>query len=239
MFAATLAQCIVERPSCSLLNPRQKQMIGLGAWDGMMFATTLVKNIVDSTNLYGVRSSKRTAVIHNSIKDYIQSRNPRVSCVVEHRLSTRLGTFDVDVAIFEKNTPRLVACLLFKGLTSSIAKNNKNYEHNKIGEAVKAKSGMGDAKLVYLDVVPIRCPTYGAGEVIRGWESHEPSKVRTRVELLKEVANADRVRPLIDDVYTVSVNYNYQPDCKIELAEVVDESDLARFYAFIDGLVPS
>jgi hypothetical protein len=156
--------------------------------------------------------------------------------VVEHNLSTKLGGFDVDVAVFTRDTKALVACLLFKGLTSSISKNDKNYEHNKVGEAVKAKSGMGSAKLVYLDVVPVRCPTYTGDKVIKGWETHAPADVRARSKLVAEVANEGRVAPIIDDIYTVSVDYEYHPDQSIAVKDVVDATDLDRFEALIEGL---
>ena len=97
------------------------------------FSTLLAKTVVDATNTYGVRSSKRTDAIHMFIKLYIESRNPNVTCVVEYSLKTGLGIFKVDVAVFHKTTHELLACLLFKGLTSSISKNDKNYAHHKLG----------------------------------------------------------------------------------------------------------
>lgn len=198
------------------------------------FSHTLATHIVESTNRFSVRSSKRTDVVHTYIKEYIQSRNPLISCKVEYKLQTKLGNFDVDIAMFKEE--KLVACLLFKGLTSSISKNSKNYEHNKIGEAIKAKSGMGDAKLVYLDVIPVRCPTYGAADDIKCWETHTPDKIRSRSAQVASVVNEGRVRPVIDDIYTVSVEYAYHPKRVIELTGIVDESDIPRFDSFIAGL---
>lgn len=201
-----------------------------------MFATQLLDCVVDATNAFGVRSSKRTDRIHQCIQQYIEARNPRVTCIVEHKLTTKLGSFDVDIAVKNRETGALVACLLFKGLTSSIAKNEKNYEHNKIGEAVKAKSGMGAAKLVYLDVVPVRCPTYKTDGTVMRWETHEPETVRARASLLMEVANEGRAVPMIDDIYTVSVDYEFPTPKTIEMKRVVDATDLTRFDALIDGL---
>lgn len=205
----------------------------------MDFVRALAGCIVETTNLFGIRSSKRTDAIHSMLKTYIETRNPRVSCTVEYKLATLLGGFDVDIAVFEKDTPHLLACLLFKGLTSSIAKNSKNYEHNKIGEAVKAKSGMGSARLLFLDVVPIRCPTYGTDDAIKCWETHTPESIRARSELLKRVINEGRERPIIDDIYTICVDYAYQPNRKIELTSVIDDADMARMNAFIDSLAPA
>jgi len=206
---------------------------------GSSFATLLATTVVDATNKHGVRSSKRTDDIHACIKMYIESQNSRVTCIVEHNLVTKLGGFDVDVAVFDKETNKLVACLLFKGLTSSIKKNEKNYEHNKIGEAVKAKSGMGDAKLVYLDVVPVRCPTYGSGEDIKCWESHTPDAVRLRSNTVLEVVNSISSVPIIDDIYTVSVDYGYGDGKIISFTRIVDDSDMERFDALIHSLAPA
>lgn len=204
----------------------------------MNFARSLSECVVSATNQFGVRSSKRTDVIHGCIRTHVEAQNPRVYCKVEYKLQTQLGGFDVDIAVFERETEKLLACVLFKGLTSSIAKNDKNYEHNKIGEAVKAKSGMTDAKLVYIDVVPVRCPTFGSGDVIKAWETHEPEKTRARSQLLMSTVNAGRVAPIIDDIYTVSVNYSYESSRQIQLVDVVDYTDLVRFDVFIDGLAP-
>jgi hypothetical protein len=202
------------------------------------FSRTLAQCVVDSTNAHGVRSSRRTDLIHQCIRQYIETRNPHVRCEVEYKLATRLGGFDVDIAAFSRDSGKLVACVLFKGLTSSIAKNSKNYEHNKIGEAVKAKSGMGDAKLVYIDVVPVRCPTYCGDRSIKAWETHAPADVRARAAVVTEVANAGRIAPIIDDVYTMSVDYGYAADCSISLTSIVDASDIDRFDTFIGGLEP-
>ncbi len=201
-----------------------------------MFAHTLVQCVAEATNVHGPRSSKRTDRIHHCIRQYIESRNPRVECKVEYKLSTEMDVFKVDVAIFARNTNALVACLLFKGLTSSISKNDKNYEHNKIGEAVKAKSGMGSAKLVYLDVVPVRCPTYRADKSVLRWETHAPADVRARSLTVAKVANKLAIAPIIDDIYTVSVDYEYHPDQSIAVKEMVDATDLDRFEALIEGL---
>lgn len=203
------------------------------------FVESLVLQLVVSTNEHGIRSSKRTDSVHNMILSYIELKNSNVTGVVEYGLPTELGNFDVDIAIFDKTTRSLVACLLFKGLTSSIAKNSKNYEHNKIGEAVKAKSGMDSrAKLVYLDIVPIRCPTYKGDGTIKGWENHLPEKVREQSVRLQRVVNIGRTTPIIDDIYTVSVDYDYLPDRRIALRSVVNASDIARFDNLILGLAP-
>jgi hypothetical protein len=203
------------------------------------FVERLVTQLVESTNEYGVRSSKRTDNVHAVILAYVESKNPGVFGVVEYRLPTKLGNFDVDIALFDKVTRKLVVCVLFKGLTSSISKNSKNYEHNKIGEAVKAKSGMGvGTKLVYIDVVPVRCPTYKGDWTIKGWEKHLPEKVRQDAVRLQVVVNDGRTTPIIDDIYTVSVDYDYLPDHSVAFRSIVDDSDMTRFDQLIAGLAP-
>lgn len=210
-----------------------------GGQPAATFVESLVGQLVDSTNEHGIRSSKRTDAVHATIVAYIEAKNPNLSGVVEYKLPTELGCFDVDVAVFDKTTRKLIACVLFKGLTSSIAKNSKNYEHNKIGEAVKAKSGMDvGARLVYLDVVPVRCPTYKGDGTIKSWEKHLPEKVRAGSVRLQRVVNMGRTTPIIDDIYTVSVDYEYLPDRRIALRSVVDDSDLIRFDELIVGLAP-
>ena len=203
------------------------------------FVEDLVECIVGATNKYGVRSPKRTDDIHSFIKTFIETQNSNLSCIIEKPLQTELGTFKVDLAIFDRRTGRLCACVLFKALASSIAKNCKNYEHNKIGEAVKAKSGMdSDTKLVYIDVIPIRCPTYKKGK-ISAWEKRNPENVRKNAVRLQTVTNSGRTRPIIDDIYTIFVDYEYDDVYKkIAIKSIVDSSDIARFVQLLAELVP-
>lgn len=203
------------------------------------FAHNLALTTVDATNKHSVRSSKRTDGIHERIAQRIVELNPRLAYRLEHKLPTKLGPFDVDIVLFDKGV--IVACILFKGLTSSIAKNKKNYEHNKIGEAVKAKSGMSkEAKLIYLDVIPVRCPTYKTDKTLPPkWETHAPETVRAETLRLIDVVNEDRMIPLIDDIYNVFVDYSYDPTGKVGLNSVVDASDLDRFDELIKSLAPA
>jgi hypothetical protein len=220
------------------LGAGDQGQVGSDAASGS-FVERLVAQLVESTNRYGVRSSKRTDTVHGLILAYIEGKNPNVSGVVEYRLPTELGNFDVDIAVFDKVSQKLLVCVLFKGLTSSISKNSKNYEHNKIGEAVKAKSGMGvGTKLVYIDVVPVRCPTYKGNGTIKGWEKHLPEKVRQDAVRLQRVVNIGRTTPIIDDIYTVSVDYEYASDHSIALGSIVNDSDMTRFDQLIAGLAP-
>lgn len=213
--------------------------VGYSAYESSQgFSTLLARTVADATNKYGVRSSKRTDAIHMFIKSYIEKNNSNVTCVVEYKLETGLGIFKVDVAIFHRTTNKLLACLLFKGLTSSISKNDKNYEHNKLGEAVKAKTGMGDAALVFMDVIPVRCPTYNGSGEIQCWESHPFDALHVRSKAFMAVANDGRISPCIDDIYTISVDYTYGEKKDIVLAGIVNDSDIERFEVFIRSLAP-
>jgi hypothetical protein len=200
------------------------------------FSANLVNIVVEATNAHGVRSSKRTDKIHEYIKNYIEEQNPSVRCVIEHPLLTELGEFSVDIAAFDRQTDELVMCVLFKALNSSISKNAKNYEHNKIGEAVKGKTGMPtSAKLVFIDVVPTKCPTFGKDECVEAWENHSPDKVKARSSKLINVANSGRLTPCIDDIYTISVEYAYSGKF-LGGQRIVDETDIERFDTLIRSL---
>ena len=202
----------------------------------LSFSANLVNIVVEATNAHGVRSSKRTDKIHEYIKNYIEEQNPSVRCVIEHPLSTELGEFSVDIAAFNRQTDELVMCVLFKALNSSIDKNKKNYEHNKIGEAVKAKTGMASsAKLVFIDVVPIKCPTFGKDDCVTNWENHSPDSVKARSNKLMDVANSGRLAPCIDDIYTISVEYAYSGKL-LGGQRIVDETDIERFDILIRSL---
>lgn len=206
----------------------------------MSFVENLIDCVVKTTNEYGIRSPKRTNDIHSFIKTFIETQNANLSCTIEYPLRTELGIFKVDLAVFDKRTDRLCMCVLFKALTSSIAKNCKNYEHNKIGEAVKAKSGMDtDAKLVYIDVIPVRCPTYKKDK-IGGWEKHNPVNVRENAIRLQRVTNNGRAYPIIDDIYTIFVDYEYDVvSHAITSRSIVDSSDMLRFVQLLLELVPA
>ena len=201
------------------------------------YATAFSNLIVRSTNEYGVRSSHRTDPIHQHLSNRIKELNPRLDVSVEYAVKTTLGMFDVDIVVFDKETHSLLACILFKGLNSSISKNEKNYEHNKIGEAVKLGRGEAEkAKVVFMDVMPIRCPTYGASDTIKGWEKHDVETVRARSKLVVDEIN--HYHTYIHDAYILFNDYDYLPGKKIALNEDVDHSDIARFEEMIKSLAP-
>ena len=95
------------------------------------------------------------------------------------------------------------------------------------------------AKLLFLDVVPVKCPTYGSGECIKGWEIHSPETIKNRSKKVMDVANRGRVTPSIDDIYTISVEYDYIDRKTQEFKRIIDESDLGRFDKLIESLVQS
>lgn len=203
----------------------------------MNFATNLARSVASTTNQYGIRSSKRTDDIHNFIAKHIMTINPRTTCKVEYKLKTELGDFNTDIMVFDKSD-NIVACILFKALISSIGKNEKNYEHNKIGEAVKAKSGMpSDAKIVFLDVIPVRCPIYNKDGKVKSWECHPPATVREKNNTLMRVTSK-LCTGCIHDIYTLFADYKYSEDKSLEVESVVDESDMQRFTDFILALAP-
>lgn len=201
------------------------------------YATTFADLIVQATNTFGVRSSHRTDPIHQYLSKRIEELNPRVDVKVEYAVKTTLGMFDVDIVVFNKETGAILACILFKSLNSSISKNEKNYEHNKIGEAVKLGRGEAEkAKVVFMDMIPIRCPTYGAGDTIKGWEKHDVETVRARSKLVVDEIN--HYHTYVHDAYVLFNDYDYLPGKKIALKEVVDHSDMARFEEMIKSLAP-
>lgn len=201
------------------------------------YAKAFTDIIIQATNQYGVRSSHRTDPIHRHLSNRIMELNPRLDVKVEYAVKTTLGPFDVDIVVFDKETRAILACILFKGLNSSISKNEKNYEHNKIGEAVKLGRGEAEtAKVVFLDVMPIRCPTYGAGDAIKAWEKHDVDTVRARSKLVVDEINY--YHTYIHDAYVLFNDYDYLPGKKIALKGVIDHSDMARFEEMIKSLAP-
>lgn len=199
------------------------------------YATTIANIIVNATNAFGVRSSRRTDPIHKSLGDRIVEINPRLDVKIEYTVKTTLGPFNVDIVIFNKGA--LVGCVLFKALNSSIKKNEKNYEHNKIGEAVKLGGGEAEnAKVVFIDVMPISCPTYGEGNMVKGLEKYEVEEVRARSKLVVDEIN--RYHKYVHDAYVLFNDYEFLTDKKMVLKEVVDHSDMERFEEMIKGLAP-
>ena len=204
------------------------------------FSARLMQIIVGATNTFGVRSSKRTNEIHTYIKNYIEQQNPLIRCVIEYNLRTELCCFCVDIVMFNRETDELIACLLFKSINSSLAKNRNNYHRSKLGEALDARSGMDyRAKLLFLDVVPVKCPTYGSGECIKRWEIHSPENIKNWSKRVMNVANKGRISPSIDDIYTISVEYDYIDRKTQEFKRIIEESDLERFDVLIKSLVRS
>jgi ribosomal protein L31 len=201
------------------------------------FAENLCKAVIESTNEHGVRSSKRTDVIHTKICSWIESLNPRVSCVIEERLKIATGTIDTDIVVRNKATQEIVACVSFKALMNNIGQNRTNNENVKCGEAIKITSAIPvHAKLVFLDIVPETSPYYTKGGSMTRMETNPPSEWKEREKKLMTMVN--QRAELITDIYTLFPKYVWESRESMRFESMFDSADIDRMATFVEGLAP-
>jgi ribosomal protein L31 len=201
------------------------------------FADDLCNLIVTSTNEHSVRSSKRTDDIHTKVASFIEEANPRVTCVIEDRLSIATGTIKVDIVVKDKQTQSIVACVSLKASMNNVLQNRTNNENVKCGEAIKITSAIPlNAKLVFLDIVPDKTPYYTKDGTFKHMETNTPSTCKERESKLMAMVN--QRAEIISDIYTVFPSYVWESRASVKFDKMVDCSDLERMVTFIQGLAP-
>lgn len=200
----------------------------------MDFIIEICKNIAKTTLQFSVRSSKRTDQLHTDIAKYIESRNTKVFCKIEQTLTNLLGTINVDIVIYNKETQSIIGALSIKAPMNNIAQNRTNYENTKIGEAIKIMSALPDeAHFAFLDILPKECPYYTKDGSIKKIEKIDIEKTRyNQKNLVLLIQN-----PKLKYAFTIFAQYKYNSRREIEFESVVDVNDIKDFDVFIDSLV--
>lgn len=191
----------------------------------------LLTCVVESTNKYGVRSSKRTDEIHRKIADIIEKYNENLECKIEHKI----GTICVDICVFSKKNKKLLLCVSVKASQNNIKQNEKNNENIKLGESDKIKySCDGDVQIIFLDIVPVECPYYSEKNKIKKIEKNDMNRWIHNNELLLKIAN--RFYKKIDDICTIFVEYDYVSKGTTKFKKYHESNDFNRFISVIKSL---
>jgi hypothetical protein len=226
MKAQMLVYCKVCREHCghTYRNPHFHPKDG----SYIAFANQVAAAIVNSTNSYGVKSSKRTDIIHNTIANLISHLNNALECKIEYNV----GNISVDICVFDKPTHALIMCINLKASQNNIAQNATNNENVKLGESSKIKYNVSDhVKIIFLDIIPIKSPYYSKTGDIKKYETINPHTWRQKNKKLLEIANYQSKK--IDGIYSLFVDYNYVDRGNTSFNKCIDTLEFIEFIELI------
>jgi hypothetical protein len=200
----------------------------------MLHAQQIGHCIVNSSNEFGIRSGKRTNPIHECIAKMITTANPELNCKIEHKLDISTGSFKVDISASRDSVVKLLVSV--KASLNNIKQNMTNNENVKGGELLKMVNASPQAKIVFLDFIPIECPYYCKDGKIQRIEKFNPEEIfKENLKLMKVLS--PKGLSLCDGIFTVFTNNKY-PDTqgKLEFIGITDCSDMDRFIKLVKEL---
>jgi hypothetical protein len=202
------------------------------------FSKLLVDTIIESTNKYSIRSSRRTDQIHNMIAKHIECKYPdKVYYKCEYPLKIKTGTHKVDIVIFDKNNHTILFCISFKAPLNNINQNIANYENTKFGEFIKMRTAIPkNAGIIFIDVIPIECPYFKKDDTISRMEKIIPinHKKRTinQLEILRYDDNEQQAH-----IFSLFVKYEYINKKQIKFSSIENDEDIQRLFEIINSMV--
>lgn len=201
----------------------------------MDIAHRIGKCVIDSTVEFGIRSNKRTNVIHQTIASIIEELNPNLKCKIEHNLKIATGSYDVDIVAFRDD--KIVLMVSVKANMNNIKQNKTNNQNVKGGELLKMYNGAPGSKIVFLDVIPSECPYYETDGRIKCMETFKPEEVRSENAQLLKILSPEG-SPLSAHIFTIITknNYGLTREIPVQYVDVVDFSDMERFTKLIQEL---
>jgi hypothetical protein len=142
-----------------------------------------------TTSFQNVRSSKRTDELHKALLDEILNANNHLAEYTwkfEYKLPEDAfgGTFDIDIAGFDKDGELRVA-ILAKAINSNVNKNIKNYANTTIGEAARlyyAPECNSIEKIIFVSVLPRLAPRFNTAGNVTGFDDVLSAKSRTKID---------------------------------------------------------
>lgn len=200
----------------------------------MLQAKQIGRCIVDSSNQFGIRSSKRTNPIHELITKIIIEENPGLTCKIEDKLNISTGSFKVDISASRDGIVKLLVSV--KAPLNNIKQNMTNNENVKGGELLKMVNAYPKAKIVFLDFIPSECPYYLENGETKNIEKFSPEKIfKENLELMEVLS--PRGVPLCDGIFTIITNNKY-PDTRgnLEFIGITDCSDMDKFIKLVKEL---
>jgi hypothetical protein len=200
----------------------------------MLQAKQIGKCIVDSSNQFGIRSSKRTNPIHELISKIIIEENPGLTCKIEDKLNISTGSFKVDISASRDGIVKLLVSV--KASLNNIKQNLTNNENVKGGELLKMVNAYPKAKIVFLDFIPSECRYYLENGETKNIEKFSPEKIfKENLELMEVLS--PRGVPLCDGIFTIITNNKY-PDTRgnLEFIGITDCSDMDKFIKLVKEL---
>ena len=120
-----------------------------------MFDSIYAKQFEEiSNNPNATRSSKLIAPMHLAIAEFVKKNSEYEAISLpfsEYEFVSELGTKKVDIAIFDKESQKLLGVIMFKGIRSEYNKNANNYYESMKGESsLFIESGIPVFQIVFI-----------------------------------------------------------------------------------------
>jgi len=199
-----------------------------------MILFVLVVELVRLTADSSVRSNKRTNYAHTELGKLMVELNPRLTFKIEHKIITPLGTYKVDIALFDKNTNEPVAFILCKFSMCNIKQNLTNGQNSVMGEIRKIHAAYPNVSIFTLNIYPKEAPYFKSNGTVKKIEILDVDKYKKQA---RESVRMARDNPA-DNAFVFFVNNTCKSKKDIVCESIADFTDLELFKASIEKLVP-
>jgi hypothetical protein len=200
--------------------------------DMMLFK--IVVELARLTAEKGSTSGKRTKYAHDALGNMMVKWNPRLIFKIEYKIITPIGTYTVDIALFDKNTNEPVAFILCKFSMCNIGQNLTNGQNSVIGEMRKADANYPNVPIFTLNIYPKEAPKYKSNGTIEKIEILDVDKYKKQARGCVRMA---RDNPA-DNAFLFFVNNTCKSKKDIVCESIADFTDLDMMKATIEKLVP-
>jgi len=195
----------------------------------------MIKELVRLTADSSVRSNKRTNYAHTELGKMVVEWNPRLTFKIEHAIKTSLGSYRVDIVLFNKDTHEPVAFIPCKFSMSNIKQNLTNGQNSVMGEIRKMNSVHPNVPIFTLNIYPKQAPYFNKDGTMK--ERLETYNVDMYKKQAQDTIKMARDNPA-DAAFVFFVNNTYKSKKDIVCESVADFTDLEKFKSTIETLVP-
>jgi len=192
-----------------------------------------IKSLQVATTL-STRSSKRTDLIHRGLGGWIHALRPDLRWKTEFNVSTHLGSYNVDLTLFNLETP--VAHILVKAPLCNIKQNITNTENSCLGEIVKLYSSHPTVPIVMVDFIPTECPYYSEGAIKHMEKFSVVDVLDKSKKMIKTTDIYQDGRPLLKDRFVMFPVLKQESKQDITFEKFEEGSEEARLKWFILSL---
>jgi len=173
-----------------------------------MFKKT-IQSAYSAYKVYGCRSNKKTRIIHDYIKDYINNNNSNIYAKTEVKVScsNHSGTKRHDIVVYSKESDKIKAIIPVKFIMSNFKQNKNNYLESLVGECYLTKQSNPDVKIIPINIVFKHMPYFTKNKKIKKIEEFDPEIIDTYKKVCNDNIFDDSVFYIINhDPYSKSID---------------------------------